>query len=235
MWDKQSGIRWGQNIILNRTFSIMLKDIPLFEGLSDHELEELSNAAIKRKFPPNTILCSEGDKTDSLHIICSGKVKVSITDNDGREIILALLGPGEYFGEMSLIDNEPRSATVTTKELCETLSISREHFMKIFSSNPIAFNLLKGLLQRLRDANKKIESLALLDVYGRVAKLLNQFAKPQGDKLVIENKLTHQEIANMIGSSREMVTIILKELSTGEYITIDKKIITINRKLPYSW
>lgn len=137
---------------------------------------------------------------------------------------------------MSLLDHEPRSAGVITKEPTEIMVFAREDFMEIFSSNPIAFNLLKGLLQRLREATKKIEGLALLDVYGRVARLLNQLAgSPDDGKQVITDKLTHQEIANTVGSSREMVSLILKELTTGGYITIEKKLITINKKLPYSW
>ena len=213
----------------------MLKNIPLFSCLNDHELDSLSKVAVKKAFPKNTILFSEGDKSDSLYVISSGKVKVTINDMEGKEVILALLGSGEYFGEMALLDSGPRSACAITKEPTQLLIFSKNDFMDIFSSNPIAFSLLKGLIKRLREANKKIESLALLDVYGRVARLLNQLAKPQDQKMVIEEKLTHQEIANMVGSSREMVSIILKELSSGGYITIDKKLITINRKLPYSW
>lgn len=213
----------------------MLKNIPLFSCLNDHELDALSKVAVKKTFPKNTILFTEGDTTNSLYIICSGKVKVTINNNEGKEVILSMLGSGEYFGEMALLDGEPRSACVITKESTELLIISKEDFMDIFSSNPIAFSLLKGLSKRLREANKKIESLALLDVYGRVARLLIQLAKPKDQNLVIEDKMTHQEIANMIGSSREMVSIILKELSNGGYITIEKKFITINKKLPYSW
>ena len=213
----------------------MLKNIPLFSCLTDSELTAIEKIAVKKTFPKNTILLSEGDSTDALYVICEGKVKVTIDDNEGKELILSILGTGEYFGEMALLDDEPRSASVTTKETTQLLIISKNDFMGFFSSNPIALNLLKDLIKRLREANKKIESLGLLDVYGRVARILNQFAKSQEGKMVIEEKLTHQEIANMIGSSREMVSIILKELSNGGYITIDKKLITINKKLPYSW
>ena len=213
----------------------MLKNIPLFSCLNDQELADIEKVAIKKTFPKNTILLSEGDTTDALYVICDGKVKVTIDDNEGKEVILSMIGAGEYFGEMSLLDDEPRSASVTTKETTQLLIISKNDFMDFFSSNPIALNLLKDLIKRLREANKKIESLGLLDVYGRVARILNQFAKSHEGKMVIEEKLTHQEIANMIGSSREMVSLILKELSNGEYITIDKKLITINKKLPYSW
>jgi len=213
----------------------MFKNIPLFSCLNDSELIAIEKVAVKKTFPKNTILLSEGDSTDALYVICEGKVKVTIDDNEGKELILSILGTGEYFGEMALLDDEPRSASVTTKETTQLLIISKNDFMGFFSSNPIALNLLKDLIKRLREANKKIESLGLLDVYGRVARILNQFAKSQAGKMVIEEKLTHQEIANMIGSSREMVSLILKELSNGKYITIDKKLITINKKLPYSW
>lgn len=213
----------------------MLKNIPLFSCLSESDLADIEKVAVRKTFPKNTILLSEGDSTDALYVICEGKVKVTIDDNEGKEIILSMLGPGEYFGEMALLDDEPRSASITTKETTQMLIISKNDFMDILSSKQFAFNLLKDLTKRLREANKKIESLALLDVYGRVARILNQFAKSKEGKMVIEEKLTHQEIANMIGSSREMVSLILKELSNGGYITIDKKQITINRKLPYSW
>jgi len=213
----------------------MLKNIPLFATLTDKELEDISRVALRKTFPKNTVLFTEGDTTDSLYIICSGKVKVTINDSNGNEVILSMLGQGEYFGEMALIDGEPRSACVMTKEPTELLIVSRKDFMEIFSSNPIAFSLLKGMIKRLRDANKKIESLALLDVYGRIARLLLQLARRHDDQLVVEERLTHQEIANMIGSSREMVSIILKELTVGGYISIEKKHISILKQLPYSW
>ena len=212
-----------------------LKDIPLFSGIDDSRLEVLSDVARKKTYPKNTVLCSEGDIGESLYIICRGKVKVTMNDDEGKEIILSMLGPGEYFGEMALLDREPRSATVITKEPTEVMIITRKDFLELFSPNAVELNLLKGLTKRLREANRKIESLALLDVYGRIARLLNQLAKARGDVLVVDEKLTHQEIAKMIGSSREMVSIILKELSTGGFISIDKKQITIHKKLPCTW
>lgn len=213
----------------------MLKDIPLFSGLEDNEIAALEKATIRKKFQKNAILFSEGDATDSLYIIRTGKVKIIINDEEGREVILSILGPGEHFGEMALLDNGPRSACAMTKEPTEVLIIRKKDLMNVFSSSPIVFNLLKGLTNRLRKATKKIEDLALLDVYGRIAGLLTRLAESKNGQMQIEEKLTHQEIANMVGSSREMVSIILKELSKGGYITIDKKFITINKKLPYSW
>ncbi|MBU1180961.1 MAG: Crp/Fnr family transcriptional regulator [Proteobacteria bacterium] len=214
----------------------ILKNIPIFSFLNDDDLSELSMAAVKKTFLKNTVLLNEGDETDSLYIICSGKVKAIINDEHGKEVILSIFGPGEYFGEIAFIDGERRSATIMTREPTEVLIISSGVFRDIFSSNPdMAFNLLVGAVKRLREATKQIESLALMDVYGRVARLLVNYAKPKGDKLFIEEKLTHQEIANMTGSSREMVSRIFKDLLTGEYISIENRHITINKPLPYSW
>ncbi len=214
----------------------ILKNIPIFSSLNEIELNQMAEAAIRKTFSKNTVLINEGDETDSLYIICSGKVKAIINDEHGKEVILSIFGPGEYFGEIAFIDGERRSATIITREPTEVLIISSGVFRNILSSNPnIAFNLLVGAVKRLREANKQIESLALMDVYGRVARLLVHYAKPKGDKLFIDEKLTHQEIANMTGSSREMVSRIFKDLMTGEYISIENQHITINKALPYAW
>ena len=210
-----------------------LKDITLFSGIDDESLQYLEKVAVKKSFPKNTILFSKGDETDSLYIVKSGMVKAIIVDEEGKEMILSIHRPGEYFGEMSLIDKEPRSATLITKEPTQLLIIHRKDFMKVFNSNPdMVYDLFRILLKRLRKSTDKVENFAFKDVYGRVANLLNQFAKPVDDEWVIEDKLTHNEIANMIGSSREMVSKILKELADGGYISTDKKQITIHKKLP---
>ncbi len=214
----------------------MLEDIPLFSSFDSDALSEIENVAAKRKFSKNAIVFSKGDDTDSLYIVASGKVKAIINDEEGKEIILSLHGPGEYFGEMAFIDQEPRSATVVTKEATQLLIIHRDDFRKkIFSDPEIALNLLKVLLKRLRKATDKIENLAFKDVYGRIANLFLQYSRPEGDTKIIEEKLTHQEIANMIGASREMVSKIMKELIDGGYISINKKQITLIKNLPYSF
>ncbi len=214
----------------------MLNEIPIFSGLNDAELEKLEKVAVVKTFPKNTILFSEGDQSDSFYVVLSGKVNVGINDEEGREVILSILGEGEYFGEMALLDGEPRSAFVMTKEPTQLLIISKKDFESFVETNPdIIINVLKGLLKRLREANKKIESLALMNVYGRVARLLTQLSVTRDDKTMIEDKLTHQEIANMVGASREMVSRVLKELSDEGYISIRKKKITLHGKLPYEW
>jgi CRP/FNR family cyclic AMP-dependent transcriptional regulator len=228
---------------------MLLKEIPLFKGLDDDVLEAMERVCTIKTFPKNTILFSEGDKSDSFYIIRSGKVNVGINDEEGREVILSILGPGEYFGEIALMDGEPRSAYVMTKEPSQLIIISKNDFHELLASHSdIMMNLFRGLLKRFREANKKIESLALMDVYGRVARLLTHLAATSGrkgdgapadlsrdDRVTINERLTHQEIANMVGASREMVSRVLKELTTEGYISSEKKYITIEKKLPYQW
>lgn len=211
----------------------LLKEISLFSGIDDSSLKYLEKVAAQKSYPKNTILFSKGDETDSLYIIKKGSVKTIILDENGKEIILSLHKWGEYFGEMSLIDKKPRSATIMTKEPTELLVIHRDDFLKVFNSNPnMAFDLFKILLKRLRELTEKLENFAFKDVYGRIAGLFNQMATPMDNKWVIEEQLTHREIAHMVGSSREMVSKIMKELTIGGYISTDKKRITIEKELP---
>jgi len=219
---------------LNET--TILTNIPLFSGLEDAVLEDISKLVTKRSFARSAIIINEGDETDSLYLIISGKVKVVLSDEDGKEIIVSILGPNEIFGELSLIDAEPRSACVVTMEPSQFSIINKRDFINFLHKNPeVSTNLLVGLTTRLREANKQIESLALMDVYGRVARTLLQFAEPENGTLVVKEKLTQKDIANMVGASREMVSRIFKDLTVGGYITVDHGTITINEKLPAGW
>lgn len=214
----------------------MLKDIPLFSSLNAQTLRVLQDVAVKRVYPKNAILISEGDKSDQLYAILSGKIKVVIMDPEGKEIVVNLLGPGDCFGEIALIDGETRSATIVTTEPTQVLTISRADFTPILTSNPdLMYNLLKVLARKVRLATNMVESLAFEDVYARLVRLLTNLAKPKDNLLVVEERLTHQEIANMIGSSREVVSRMLKALSIGGYIAIDQKKICIKGKLPRSF
>ena len=188
----------------------------------------------KRSYAKNNVIINEGDDTDSLYLIISGKVKVVLSDEDGKEITISILEPNEYFGELALIDDEPRSARVVTMEQCQICVLNQTDFNHVLDNNPsLVRNLLKGLSKRLREANKNIESLALMDVYGRVARTLLQIAKPEEDgSKVIREKLTQKDISSMVGASRELVSRIFKYLTTGGYITVASGIITINDKLP---
>ena len=195
--------------------------------------EILGKAGKKRFYPKNTIILNEGDPSNCLYAIHSGRLKVFLADEQGREIVLNIMEPGDYFGEMALIDNEARSASVMTMEDSQLTLVTKENFNECLARNPeLATPLMLGLIKRLRIATRKIGSLALLDVYGRVAGTLLQLAREQDGKLVIGEKLTHQEIANIVGASREMVSRIMHDLTEGGYISFDnKRRIVLNEKL----
>jgi CRP/FNR family cyclic AMP-dependent transcriptional regulator len=217
--------------------STVLRNIPLFQVLDDADLAHLEELATDRLVPRGGIILNEGDAGDSLFAIATGRVKVFIGDEDGREITLKLLGPGDFFGEMSLIDQEPRSASVSALEPTTLKVLSYQAFHDCLGRFPgIGFAVMNGLGKRLRDADRKISNLALMDVYGRVASTLLELAISSGGKLVIGEKLSQQDIANMVGASREMVNRILKDLTDRGYISVEAKLITIhNDRLPPSF
>lgn len=213
----------------------MIETIPLFAGLPDEDLALVENHGSIKTYRKNTIVINQDDETDSLYVILSGSVKVFIGGDDGREVVLNRKGEGEYFGEMALIDRQPRSASVVTLEPCRFMIISRTDFMQCLSRNPgIALNLIEPLTRRIRSLTENVTSLALLDVYGRVARVLLDQAVEQ-DGRMITGKLTQQEIADRVGASRAMVSRIIKDLRVGGYISIDKKRIIINQELPSRW
>ena len=214
----------------------MLENVPLFADLGETEREFISSRAVTRVFPKNSVIINEGDTSDALYIVVSGRVKAYLSDEDGKEIVLNTHGPGEHFGEMALPDGAPRSASVITLEKSKLAIISRADLEDCLRRNPqIALQIIRGLSERLRVATENVRSLALLDVYGRVARLLLQLAEPEDDQLTIREKLTQQDIADRVGSSREMISRILKDLRTGGYIEIEDKRITIKEKLPSAW
>jgi len=211
----------------------MLRKVPLFAQLDEQTLGRLEEIAVKRAYPKNTILVNKGDVSDNLSVVLSGKLKVVIADDSGKEIIISFLGAGDYFGEIALLDGEPRSASIFTCEASQVLTIARQDFLRILKSSPeLMLGLLKALARKVRLATEKLESLAFDDVYGRITKLLTVLAKPHADGWFVEERLTHQDIADMIGSSREMVSRILKALETGGYVSIEGKRITVKKKLP---
>jgi len=214
----------------------MLKNVSLFSGLPEESINAVSALATTRTYPKNTIIISEGDDSDSLYAVLSGKVKVYLSDDEGKEIIINIHGAGDYFGEMALLDDKPRSASVMTLEESKLAVLSKSAFEDCLSKNPqISLPIIRGMSKRLRNLTENVKSLALMDVYGRVARTLLDMAEPKGDALVISQRLTQREIASMVGASREMVSRILKDLSVGGYITIENKKITINEKLPPGW
>jgi len=201
--------------------TLLLRNVPLFSQLPENQLSLLARVVGRKTFPRSTTVISAGDVTDTLYIVLSGRLKVLMSDDEGREVILAILGQGEFFGEMGLIDDAPRSATVIAIEACELLSISKVDFKKCLAENfDIALGVMRGLVKRLRDADRKIGSLALMDVYGRVARLLLEMSEVIDGQKVVTKKLPKQDIAKMIGASREMVSRVMKDLQTGGYIEV---------------
>lgn len=215
----------------------MLNRMHLFSELNPSDTDILTSHGTTRTYPANSILINEGDETDSLYVLLEGEVKVYASDENGKEVILNILGPGEYFGELALVDNEPRSASVKTMQTTKVMVIAKHDFKKVLADYPdIAFNMIQSLARQVRDLTNNVKSLALMDVYGRVAHTLLDMASEMEDgRMVIEQKLTHQDIADMVGASREMVSRILKDLVNGGYISIKSKIVTINEKLPAGW
>jgi len=214
----------------------MLNQLYAFSELVPHDTEKLTQHGTTRTYPANTILISEGDTTDSLYVILEGEVKVFSSDDQGKEVILNILGPGEYFGELALLDDEPRSASVKTKELTKIMVITKRDFKNFLATDSeMVYNLVKTLIRQVRALTGNVKSLALMDVYGRVARTLLSLAKNVDGQMIIEQRLTHQDIADMVGASREMVSRILGDLASGGYITIENKIYTINEKLPPGW
>jgi len=208
---------------------------PPFLGLSEQDIAALSRRAVTRAFPKNTIILNEGDQTDSLYIILSGRVKVFLANEEGKEIVLDTQGPGEYFGEM-VLDEGPRSASVMTLEPCRFQLIPKEDVKALLQSHPdFAMHLVRKLIYRGRVLTEHVKSLALQNVYGRFAKLLNEMAVPQDGKRVLQEKLSQQEMANRIGASREMINRIVKDLTTGGYISVDGQRIVIHKPLPANW
>jgi CRP/FNR family transcriptional regulator, cyclic AMP receptor protein len=216
--------------------TMTLKAVPFFTQLSDHELDVVRSVATEKSYPKNAVVLTEGEMGDSLYMIQSGKVKVFIGDEDGREIILKILGPGDFFGEMSMIDKQPRSASVTTIEASTFLVLTHSMFEKCVEQAPRIANMVMQILaQRVREADRKIGTLALMDVYGRVASTLLELSVYSNGKLMVGEKLSQQDLANMVGASREMVNRILKDLTDRGFISIESKSITIiNRELPPS-
>jgi len=196
-----------------------LRAVPLFSSIGDEQLRLLVPVFSRRSAARGSMIMAAGDPTDSLYIVLSGRLKVMMSDADGKEVILNILGPGEFFGEMGLIDDAPRSASVVAIEPCELLSISKRDFKRCLADNfEMTMALMRGLVRRLRDADRKIGSLALLDVYGRVARLLLDMSETVNGQKMVTRRLPKQDIAKMIGASREMVSRVMKDLQLGGYI-----------------
>ncbi|HMH17476.1 MAG TPA: Crp/Fnr family transcriptional regulator [Burkholderiales bacterium] len=204
-------------------------------NLDENALRELAPHGAARSFPKNAVIINEGDQTDSLYILLSGRVKVFVGEEDGREVVLSTIREGNYFGEL-VLDGGPRSASVMTLEPCRCFVIPLGDIQGLLDCNPLfAGHLIHMLIGRVRNLVKKVSDLALKDVYGRFAKFIDENAVEQGGARVVSERLTQYDIAARISGSREMVSRIVKDLTAGGYISVDAKQITVHKKLPAQW
>lgn len=203
--------------------------------LTEATLRSIAASGVVRSYPRNVVLINEGDQGDSLFIVVSGKVKVYASNAAGKEVVIDFHGPGEYVGEMSL-DGAPRSASVITVEPTTCAVVSRAQFREFILAHPdFALHLIEKLIHRARLATDNVKSLALSDVYGRLVRLLNTLAVDQDGRQVVPEKLTQQDIAERVGSSRDMISRLMKDLVAGGYVAVEDRTITLLRKLPPAW
>ncbi len=214
----------------------LIKQVDIFTDLDPQSLALLVERSRILNFRKNSILMTEGETGECMYIIESGSVKIYISDEDGSELTLFVEGPGSYIGEISLLDDEPRTASALALENTRVLIISKSVFFECISLNPdIAFRIIRVLTQRLRKATNDIRNFALRNVYQRLALKLIELSVEQDGVRCLQRKYSQQEFANMIGASREMVGKILGDLSKGGYIGTQGSQLTLNKTLPHDW
>ncbi len=214
----------------------LLKEVPTFSELDADALESLAGKSRRHTFKKNTVIMPEGEPGECLYIIESGSVKVFVGDEDGRELVLYQEGPGTCIGDISLLDDAPRSASVITLEKTVAWSLSKQDFLACIEQNPqMSLKIIRTLTRRLRDATGGIRSLALDNVYRRLADKLIELAVEEEGELALEKRYSQQDLGNMIGASREMVGKVISELVNGEYIEMRDKRIHILKNLPRNW
>lgn len=213
-----------------------LRAVPLFAGLPAASLNELAQDARHRAYARGAIVVNEGDPGHALFVVCSGSLKACLSDKQGREVILSMLGPGDYFGELALLDDAPRSATVAAVEPTELLVVTKTAFQALLHRQPDSMQaVVRELVGRVRELTDNVRALALVDVFGRIVRLLHSLAVTEGELQVVRPRLTQQEIASRVGSSREMVSRIMKDLVIGEYVSQEPDCLVIRRRLPERW
>jgi CRP/FNR family transcriptional regulator, cyclic AMP receptor protein len=217
------------------------KKVPLFQSISERDLQAVCSVMIMREFKEGeTIVHEEDEEGQTFFIIVAGTVHVCVISSEGKQTILATLKRGDFFGEMALLDGEPRSASVVAADGCKIFMLYRQPFLDILQRFPkITIQMLIEMSRRIRRSNRHVNTLSLMSVYGRVAEVILQLAKEQGYRagnvMVIPNRPTHQTLAEMVGTSRETVSRCLSQLQKRHYISIDRKklIILDEEKLYY--
>ncbi|MCO7226294.1 Crp/Fnr family transcriptional regulator [Pleionea sp. CnH1-48] len=213
-----------------------LNEFPIFKDFDDELIKAISEHLHYRQFPKKTQVVVEGDASHSMYFILDGRVKVYLDDDSGKEIVVNIHGPGEFFGELGLIEGIPRTASVLTMEDTRVGILNDQDFRTCMQQYPqFSMKLMHNLVTRLREATETIRKLGLMDVYRRIVVTFLNMAEEDNGRMIIREKLTQQNIASRVGASREMVARILKDLRTGSYISMEDGLIVINKALPHSW
>lgn len=213
-----------------------LTEFPIFSDLDHDIINEISQLLHYRLFPKKTQIVVEGDPSHSMYFILEGRVKVYLDDETGKEIVVNIHEKGQFFGELGLIEGIPRTASVMTLEDTRLGILNEQDFQKAMAAYPqFSMKMMHNLVTRLREATETIRKLGLMDVYRRIVVTFLNMAEERDGEWIIKEKLTQQNIANRVGASREMVARILKDLRTGQYISMDDGYIVINKALPHSW
>ena len=214
----------------------VLRGVPFFSELDDEELDRLLEHSRALTLRKNTILMSEGETGESMYVVLSGSLRVFVGDEDGREIVLFLEGPGNYVGEISLLDDEPRTASAITLEKTEVLAIAKAGFLACVERNPrVALLIIREMTRRLRRSTQTIRSLALDNVYQRLASKFRELATSEDGLRRMPRKFSNQELGEMIGASREMVGKIVNDLAEGGYIRQVDRRWCLLKDLPDNW
>ncbi len=197
----------------------LVRRVPMFSMLTEAQAWTLSQSIVKKRYKRGETIVEQGGRSNALFIILAGRARVLSVDARGREVILALLHPGDHVGEMSLIDGQPHSASVVAEVQTDVLMLGRVAFLQSLPENSsMSFSIMRGLVQRLRRADSKIESLALMDVYGRVARALLEMSDIDGEQRLIRAKVSRQDLAKMVGASREMVSRVMKDFEQRGFV-----------------
>ena len=213
----------------------MTKPAGAFAHLDEASLRELAPHGSTRSIPKNTIVVYEGEESSTLYVILSGRVKIFITGDDGREVVLDTMSAGQYFGEL-VLDGGPRTASVMTLEPCRFYMIPQRDVEGLLLANAgFSRDMLERVIAKVRSLTAKVRDLALKDVYGRFVRFADEHAVEANGERVIPERLTQSDIAARIGGSREMVSRILRDLTQGGYIVVEAKRIRILKKLPAHW
>jgi CRP/FNR family cyclic AMP-dependent transcriptional regulator len=212
----------------------LIRRVPLFSMLTNEQARAVADGVVKRRYRRGELVVEQGKKSNALFILLNGRARVLTADSRGREVILAVLEAGDYVGEMSLIDNQPHSATVRCEVQCDMLILGRAEFARCLPENSsLSYAIMRGLVTRLRSADRQIESLALLDVYGRVARTLLDMAEDVDGEKLIRSKVSRQDMAKIVGASREMVSRVMKDLEErGVIETLENGSVLLKNRLP---